>query len=158
MSRQVSDPFRQVVFAQETGEAILVLLEIDHPDLSEPIRVVNNDVDVASNGTTYVAFPFEIELPTDSDDKAPAARLTIDNVDRQIAETIRIIQSPPSVNMKVVLGSDTDTIEAEFPEFRLRNVRVTAQTVQGDLTIEQFAAEPYPSARFVPSLFSGLFG
>jgi hypothetical protein len=157
VSRNVSDPFRQAVFAQETGEAILVLMEIDHPDLAEPIRVTHNDIDVVSNGSTYIAFPFQIELPTDSDNKAPTARLTIDNVDRRITETVRQIQSPPTVDMRVVRGSDPDTIETEFPQFQLRNITYDAQTISGELNVEQFAAEPYPAGRFTPAEFPGLF-
>ena len=33
----------------------------------------------------------------------------------------------------------------------------TAATVQGDLTVEDFTAEPFPAAIFSPGLFPGLF-
>ncbi len=38
----VSDKFKQAAYAQETGEAPLVLLTIDHPDMAAPIRVTSD--------------------------------------------------------------------------------------------------------------------
>lgn len=157
MTRSVSTTFKQAVAAQETGEAFLVLLTISHADLAAPIRVSSDAVNTTSRGETYVAFPFDLALPDDNRSSAPRARLTIDNVDRQIVEAMRLIQSPPTVLMEVVLASDPDTVEAEFPAFKLRSVEVDILTVRGDLTIELFEDEPYPAGSFVPSAFPGLF-
>ena len=157
MTRSVSTTFKQAVAAQETGEAFLVLLTISHADLAAPIRVSSDAVNTTSRGETYVAFPFDLSLPDDNQSSAPRARLTIDNVDRQIVEAIRQIQSPPTVQLVVVLSSDPDTVEAEFPAFKLRSVEVDILTVRGDLTIELFEDEPYPAGSFVPSAFPGLF-
>ena len=38
------------------GEAPVLLLEITHPDLSAPIRVVNDNQDLTSNGNTFVGW------------------------------------------------------------------------------------------------------
>jgi hypothetical protein len=59
--------------------------------------------------------------------------------------------------MEIVLASDPDTVEAKFVDFKLTNVTYDAHVVQGDLTIEDFTAEPFPAASFSPSLFPGIF-
>ena len=51
MARDVSLTARQAIYAQETDEAFIVLLTIDHAELSDPIRVANYDVNVVSRGS-----------------------------------------------------------------------------------------------------------
>lgn len=142
-------------FANE-GDDFLLLLTIDHDDISEPIRVVHNTEDVVSNGETYVAFPFTLTLPTDRDDSPPRAQLVIDNVSREIGETIRTISTPPTVMIQVVQLADPDQVEMEIPSMVLRNVQFDAMTVTGDLELEDLSREPFPARYFTPAEFPGL--
>ena len=157
MSRNTSLTFREAVYGSETGEAFLILLELTNPGLSQPIRVTSNSVDTVHNGDTYVAFPFEIELPDDTDEGPPTAQLRIDNVSREIVQAIRTVQTAVDVDIKIVLGSDPDTVEAEFADFQLRDVKYDALVVEGSLNIETFAQEPFPAGKFDPARFPGLF-
>lgn len=143
-------------FAQETGEVFLILLQIDHASLSQPIRVVNNNENLTSAGALYVAFPFEIELPGEDGDRPANARLRIDNVDRTIVNTLRAINSPPTVTVRVVLAATPDTIELEMAGLTLRNATYDAATVTGDLAFEQIMVEPV-ATMMTPAKFPGLF-
>jgi len=157
MSRSTSLTFRQAVNARETGEAFIILVEIDSDDLSEPIRVCSDGVNVTSNGNLYVAYPFDITLPDDLEDGAPSCRITIDNVDRALTVGIRSLTSPPTVRIMVVLASDPDTLELDFDDFQLVNISYDAFTIEGTITIESYLAEPYPGNSFMPSTTPGLF-
>lgn len=143
-------------FAQETDEVWLVLITIDHDDLSQAIRVVNNTEDVTSRGDTYTAFPFDITLPDAREDAPPRARLVIDNVSREIAEAVRSISSAASVTLEVIRAADPDVVERSWPFFKLRNVKWDVGKVSGDLTLEDFTSEPYPAGIFSPASFPGL--
>lgn len=156
--RNPSAAFKKAVFASQTGEAFLVLVAISHPSLAAPLRVTSDGVPTVSGGETFVAYPFQIELAAEGDDVAPRIRLTIDNVDREIVAAIRGAGlAAPTVTVQVVLGSDPDTIEAEFPDFKLRQADYTALTVEGELALEDFTTLPYPYLTFTPSRFPGLF-
>ena len=157
MSRTVSSIFKSAVFGQQTDEAFILLIEIDHADLSEPIRVSSDGVDTVSNGNTFVAYPFEISLPSNPETGVSHARLTIDNVSQTIITSIRNISDPPTATLQIVLASDPDTVEVEFSGFELRNVQYDVFTITGDLSIESFMSEPYPGGSFLPSTFPGLF-
>jgi hypothetical protein len=157
LSRTVTATARQAVYDAETSEAFLILLTLTHADLAGPIRVVNNAVDVVSGGDTFLAFPFRIRLPSDTDERPPRATLQIDNVDRQIVTAIRTVTGAIGVLMEVVLASDPDTVEASFPDFTLRQVTYDALVVQGELSLEPVVLEPFPAQRFTPSAFPGLF-
>ena len=153
----LSDSARGAMFAEETSDGLFALLTIDHDDLSAPIRVVHNQVDVVSRGDTFTAFPFELILPTSEPDSPPRAQLTIDNVSREIGQAIRTVSSAPTVLIEVVRIDDPDTLELSFPALNLRNVRFDVAKVTGDLVSEDLQLEPYPALTFSPPHFPGLF-
>lgn len=157
MARSISLTAEQAINAPETGEVFIVLLTIDHADIDPPIRVSSDAVDTMSRGNTFVAFPFELSLPDDTDDRPPRARLRIDNVDRKIVKAIRSINSAPSVLIEIVRGDDPDTVEATFPDFQLREIAYDVLVVEGALTVEELEGEPYPARVFSPADFPGLF-
>lgn len=152
----ISNQATEEVFQQEGG-GFLVLLTISHATLATPIRVVNNTEEVFSNGQIYIAFPFSVQLPNDSQDTGPVAKLVIDNVSTDIARVIRSIATPPYVDISVVRISDLDTVELDLPTFRLRNVQWDALSVSGDLVIDNIMQEPYPQRSFTPAEYPGLF-
>ncbi len=157
MSRPLSLSTRQALFASNTGEAFAILLTLDHSALAAPIRVSSDAVDTISRGETFVAFPFELMIPDDTQGASPRARLVIDNIDRTIVAALRAIGSAPSALIEIVRAADPDTVEASFHDFKLTNVSYDALSVSGDLTVEDFTAEPWPAAVFSPANFPGIF-
>lgn len=164
----VSDYFKQVGYAQETDEVFIVLVTLDSDELEEPIRIASDPLQkledlgddiygVISNGDTYIFMPYDIWLPRDDKTGAVSAKMSIENIDRRIVETARSVTKPVNVAMKCVLASDPDTIEIEFDNFQLSNVKYDVMTVDGDLTLNYWGLEPFPSSTFTPSNFPGLF-
>lgn len=159
MSRTLSTTTLNALNAQETDEIFLILLEIDHSDLSSPIRVVGNQEDIIYNSNNYIGYAFQINLPEDSIDRIPTMTLVIDNVDRSIVETIRTISSQADVTLTVIRydSGGSHVAEIELPPFKMKNTSYTAQTVSADLSLESFAIEPFPVGDFLPSTFPGIF-
>lgn len=157
MSRSLSSLTRRALHAAETAEAFLLLLTLGHEDLATPLRVSSDAVDTVSRGQTFAAYPFALILPDDRDGQPPRARLAIDNVDRQIVRAARRLPSALAVTLDIVRAADPDTVEAQFVDFKLTNIAYDAGRVEGDLTVEDFTAEPFPAATFAPGLFPGLF-
>mgnify|MGYP003405271219 CR=1 FL=1 len=156
----ISPQATEEVFGQEGG-GFLACLTISHDDLEEPIRVIDNTVNVTrtigAEDFVFIAFPFEITLPDDQADSVPKAQLTIDNVSREVAQLIRSITTPPTVTIEVVRISDVNEVEVTLPDFQLRNVEWDALTVTGDLIIDDIAQEQFPQRKFTPSEYPGLF-
>ena len=157
MSRALSQAAKQAVNAQETDEVFLLLLTLDHADLAQPIRVVNNTENVVSRGDTYVAYPFEIALPDEDPESVARVTLRIDNVDRQIVQSLRAIQAPLSVALEVVMASAPDTVEAGPFNMTLVAAEYDALTITGELAFEDVLNEPFPGASYIPSEYPGLF-
>lgn len=156
--RTVSTNAREAMNASQTGEIFLVTLDIDHPDLAQPLRVVNNNEAIISNGETYLATAFSFVLPAQEDGKISNSTLSIDNVDRNIVEIIRTITSFPTVVANVLLASDPDVIEAGPFDFQLRNVNYDRNTVSGELIYESYMRDNCGTVKYKNTLFPGLFG
>ena len=156
MPRSLSNTALGSMNAQATSEVWLVLLTISHATLPTPIRLVNNNEDVVSRGNTFIAFPFEIELPGEDPDQPPKAMLRIDNVDRRVVQTIRSITAPPTVTLEVILASAPDTVEVSFTNMTLRNAQYDATTVSGELTFDSIYTEPV-TLTMTPNRFPGMF-
>lgn len=156
--RNLSSGAKSAIFAQQTGEAILVLIELSHPSFVSIMRFTANDQDVISGGNTYLAFPFEITLPDDEDDVPPKASLKIDNVDRRIVSEVRRVSGQPiEVRLFIVTASSPDTIEAGPYSFVLRDTTYTAASIEGSLAYDDILSEPFPADSFTPVRFPGLF-
>lgn len=157
MSRSLTNETRAALHAPETDEIFAVLLTLAHEDMPEPLRVCSGGLDIISRGENFIAYPFALTLPEDEEGRSPRARLCIDNVERQIMQAVRGLTSSPVVTVEIIRTAAPDVVEARFDDFRFTNITYDSQAVEGDLSVEDFTAEPYPAASFSPSLFPGLF-
>ncbi len=148
----------RAINSQQTDEIFLVTLDITHEDLLSPIYVVNNRYNIVSNGKTYIATAFDFTLPSQEDGVLHNSTLVIDNVDRTILETIRSIDSAPTIEANIILASDPDIIEDGPREFTLRNVTYNRNTISGDLVYGIFLMDYCGTHKYKNLSFPGLFG
>lgn len=156
MGRTFSSRLTAGMAAEETGDALVPVVQIDHSSLSDPIRLACNQEAVVSNGDTYQAYPFELQLPevTDND---PRAQLTVDNTDRLLISTLRTISDPPLVTIYLLLWETPDTVEVKMGPLRLEKADMELQQIRCRLGGEPWLYEPFPGGRFTPDEFPGLF-
>lgn len=156
MSRSLSTTFKQAIFAQETSEVFLVLLTLSHNDFAATIRVVNNYANITSNGNTFTAYPFEIDLPGEDDEALSKVELMITNVDKLLVDEIRAISTPVDLTMEIALASSPDTIEATFA-MKVRSVEYDANLLVATCNFEDILNEGYPAETYTPFKNPGLF-
>lgn len=144
-------------FASNTDKVWVEILTISHPSLVQPIRVVKDTVDLVSRGNTYIAYPFEIELPLASAEEMAEAQLSIDNVDRSIADALGAIDGPATVTLEVVLTAEPDTVVYGPFELVMQDVDIPAAVVTARLSYEDILSEPFPAETFSPARYPGLF-
>jgi hypothetical protein len=154
--RNLSFKAIQSMQASNTAEVWLLLLTIYHPSLAVPIFLVNNNENIVSRGNTYIALPFDVDLPNEDQEAPGAAALTVDNVDRSIIDAIRAMDVPPTVTIEVVLASQPDSVEVGFSDLVLRNVNYDATTIKGSLQWEDILVEPM-ALQMTPARFPGMF-
>lgn len=163
---EVSDEFKVEFYSQETDNVFIVLLTFSSSELLADIRIASDPMEllpianvdgVVSNGEEYLFAPFEIRLPRDDKTGAISAKLTIDNIDQSIIATLRSVTEPVNLTIQVVLSNDPDNVEKSYSGFTLDDVQYDALTIEGTLTMDYWDIEPFPSGRFTPSGFPGLF-
>ena len=135
MPKQLSTTLQRTVNAVNSREPVVVLLEIDHPDLVVPARVANYSDNIVSNGNTFIALSFRFSLPSDLEQGLPSAQISMDNVGRppegnSIAEWLELAGGGKgaTVRMMGVLPSDPDTLEFDMT-LSLSNVTVNIMDI-----------------------------
>lgn len=158
MPRAYSAAYKSTLARTDAPEAPLHLLEISHPGLTEPVRVVNDTEDVTSNNSLFVACPFSIVLPDDLENQLPRARLSIDNVGRDLVYWIETSGGGEGASVRVmqIMRSAPDVIEFDVT-LALNNVRVTMTEISGDLGFENFFARPAIALQYRPDTAPGVF-
>lgn len=167
MSRTISLTFRGAIFGQETGEVPIALVTIEHADFPTPLRLCSAPIDrlsttplkygLTSRGDEYLFCPMSIALPDDADERAPSAQLVIENVSRELVETIRSVSTPGTATLEMVLASSPDVVEIPYEDFEIRNAQYNADVITIEMSIAGLDEEPYPAGMFGPAGFPGLF-
>lgn len=157
MSRTVSPSALQAMLARETDEVFLVCMRVSHSSFAT-IRIVNNTENIVRSDGTYLAFPFSLVLPQDTEDAIPSVTVQFDNIDEMILDAIRTVSGRPAVSFDVVLASSPNTVEAGPFNFSLLNAQYDRKIVTCTLGFEEdILNQTVPKGQYTPSNSPGLF-
>jgi len=158
MARTYSTQYRSTLAKVSAEEAPLVLLEIIHPQLDSPIRVVNDTQNITSNGHEYIAYPFRATLPDDYENKLPKALLSIDNIGRELMLWLETSGGGlgSTGTFRQVMRSRPDQVEWSIT-MSLFNVSATNLEVTAELGFENLFSKPAVLVSYRPDTSPGLF-
>ena len=148
MANAVSAALKKAIYSQNTERVFIMLVEINHARLTEPIRMTTDGKATTHGGETYDPFPFKVTLPDDRDRSLPTAQLVIPNLDLTVIELIRSVDSPPDVKLTLVLDDDTDRVERGPWNLKLQNVVYDVGEIKGTLSPVSLLSEPFPGPVF----------
>ena len=152
-----SPAFVQAVLQENTDHAFLFLLTLDHVDLAQPIRLVNNIENITSRGNLYSAFPFELILPQDDGETLPEVIISMSNVTLELVADIRTLQGALDVTLEIVLGDSPDYVEMAIVGMKTSSISYDAQRLQATCQVEDVLNLSFPQELYLPSNFPGLF-
>lgn len=159
----------RMMFSPDADDTLITLLTITGTGIATPIRLADGytqrisetaeDVvyGVVSRSNNYIFLPIRISLPTEEQEAAPRAQISISDVTRYLTPVIRSITAAPTVTLELVLASDPDSVEVEFPGLLMSGITYNRDLVTADLSVESLTIEPFPQHTFTPSGFPGLF-
>lgn len=156
MSELVSSTAIAQALSQHNDDPFVVLLTLTHETLATPIYIARNRENLVSRGNTYLAYPFQISLPSDNDN-APQAQITVANVSRLIGQALERCVYPPNCLMEIVLASTPDTVERSWDEFSFTQATWDAFRVTATLEQLGYWDEPFPGVFMTPQDFPGMF-
>lgn len=162
----------KAVFSPESDSNLIVLLTMYNPDVEGQAILLTDSwtqrlpsletatevvYGVISRNNPYIFLPLEITLPSEQDGQPPRSSIVIHDVTRYLTSIIRGLTSPPRVTLELVLSSSPDIVEASFSGLYITNFTYNSNTVTAELAMIDYDREPFPSGRFSPVLFPGLF-
>ena len=156
MSR-ISPDATAAVSAPETEQVFLHLLTIETSG-GAVLRFVDNNQNITSRGNEFTAAGFTLILPEQTDNAPRPCRLAIDNTDLAIFQTIKQAAGQEvTVTVCVIMASKPDAYERGPLKYRLRNVKATKETIEGEVYDFYLTDRKFPKDTYAPEDFEGLF-
>lgn len=152
MPRSISLAGLQAIMKQEPDEQFMELIEIDHDDMTVPLRFCNDKANITSNGDVYTAFPFSISLPSDEEDRIGEVQLIIVVLDQVIQTEVRALSTSPDITLSVITRSAPNTIEAGPFAFTVTSVEFDGPIATFTLGFNRILFEDtFPKGVFGPA-------
>lgn len=134
------------------------LLEIDHPDLTTPVRVINDRQDITFETNTYTAIGFSITLPSDLQKGLPTATLAIDNIGKELVQWLEDSNGGAGTTVRIIQVLRSDPSVAEFDiTMELTNITVDPVLVTGQLGFDDLLNIPAVTLSYTPDVAPGVF-
>ena len=141
-----------------TPEALVVTaIEIKHPAVTAPVRVVNDTRDHMIEAHLFVAARFNARLADDADGQAPRAELVIDNVGDVLTRWVELSDGGNGATIKLFqFIANVGFIEWEV-ELDVVGMQVSTQSVTARLGFDPMLHRPAVQIRHDPDHSPGLF-
>lgn len=162
----------EAAFAPSTDQVYMVLATISHEQLSEPLYIANNRINVQSRGQTFIGFPFAVRLVTD-DELPPRGEIEVQNVggattgsgedpdqppvQPRISQIILPLRGPVFVKFEIVLLFSPDIVEKTYDELVLRDIEADGISVRASITGRFQDREPATKYRIKQETFPGVY-
>ena len=154
---KLSPAATEAVLAPETEKVFLHLLTVE-TSKGAALRFVDNTQHVTSRGNEYTAAAFNIILPEQTDNAPRPCRLAIDNTDLIIFQEIKKAAGQEITVTVCVITADTPDVYERGPlKYKLRNVRATKETVEGEVCDFYLTDRKFPKDTYTPEDFEGMF-
>ena len=137
---------------------VLTALEIRHPAVAQPVRVVNDTEDRTIEGNRYVALRFDARLADDVEGQAPQAELAIDNVGRALTQWVEAAGGGAGATVRVMQVLDIADPEVEWElTMDVAGVQVDAERLTARLGFDPLLGRAAVVMRHDPQTSPGLF-
>jgi hypothetical protein len=165
------------LFKPDSSQTLITLLTIYDPanEANVLVRLADNytqrlsdlatDIDITYGvrrsesgvSTDYIFLPMQITLPSEEQNTAPRCSIVLNDVTKYVVPIIRTITGPPKIKLELVLNTSVSTTEISFDKLYISSFNYDANQVTAELSMIDFAVEPFPAYGFTPKQFPGLF-
>lgn len=163
MPRVLSANTVQDMMGWSGGGLLLFLVELDHPRMSAPVRLVNNIENILSNSDEYVACDMKVYRPDEGEDSRYSGRIEIDNTDQILTPHIRSLTGQFVITITLVSATDLvasppefDTVEMGPVTLNVKSIVWNATLARIELEYRNLIGEKFPRFLFDPVNFPGV--
>ena len=150
--------FARALHDSAPADRLLTALEISHPAVAVPVRVINDTESREIEGNDYVALRFDARLADDVDGQVPQAELAIDNVGRALTQWIEAAHGGVGATVRVMLVLDIDDPPVEWEvTLDVAGMSVGQERVTARLGFDPLLGRAAVALRHDPQTSLGLF-
>lgn len=145
-------------FSRYLGRGLCLLVEISHSQLPQTYYLINNIKDVTIDGQLYQAYPFDVILPSQTEQSG--TKITLSNVNNTISkELVAIVDSNENVIVQLYIANIEDNASEKINKgsFELTEIAITNEVVTGTINIRNCLDINLGSIRYNKQLFPNLF-
>lgn len=136
---------------------VLATLEIVHPDVPDPIRVVADGADRVVDGQTYRALPFRARLVDDPERGAPRAEIALDNVGAAVTQWVELSRGGVGATATIGRVVAGEASHSETVSLEVASMRVTTDEVVAEIGYEPLLGRAAVRLRYDAATAPGLF-
>lgn len=152
-----STRYRRAVTELAPSDTVLFAVEISHPDLATPVRVVHDTAEHVIETHTYTPCAYRIRLAEDVDGQVASAELAVDNVGRALTQWIDASDGGAGATVRIMqVLAETAAVEWDV-KFDVLTVRITQAEVIARLGYDPLLGRPAVQVRYDPTTAPGLF-
>lgn len=154
--------------SEEPRRIVHDTLEFWHPNLTDPIRVVNDTVNLtatleddaprnAGEAVLFIGCPFQVTLPSKD---SPVTEIAVDNIGRELMSVLRMaVQSHESITViyRPYVATELSEPAMDPPlEMVVEDVPTDIYTVRVRAGLGDPRARKFPRVEYTPLEFAGL--
>lgn len=167
----LSPTTKREIFKQESETTDVVLITMNHPTWTEPIRLSTHETQLLkedqntgvpiygtiSRKQKYWYVPIQASIPNSTNEQSPEGRFVISNVTREVSQYLKMVDREyPKIMIEVVNSASPDIVDMCFPELDLSTAQWNADTVEITVKSDIASNEPSPWLRFSLAYFPNL--
>jgi phage-related protein len=145
-------------FSRYLGRGLCLLVEISHSQLPQKYYLINNIKDVTIDGQVYQAYPFDVILPSQTEQSG--TKITLSNINNTISkELAAIVSSNENVIVQLYIANIEDNANEKINKgsFELTEIAITNEVVTGTINIRNCLDINLGSIRYNKQLFPNLY-
>ena len=155
---ELAERYARALHDSAPADRLLTALEIEHPAVAQPVRVINDTVNREIEGNDYAALRFDARLADDVDGRAPQAELAIDNVGRELTQWIEAAGGGIGATVRVMLVLDIDDPPVEWEvTLDVAGMSVDQERATARLGFDPLLGRAAVALRHDPQTSPGLF-
>ena len=145
-------------FSRYLGRNVKLLIELSHSLWNETYYLINDTKELMLDGTTYQPYPFDIVLPSQTEQQG--TQIVLSNVQNLAAN---LIQQTISSNENITLQLYIVNVESETAEkfdkglFEVFNPQITNEAISANINLRHSFDINCGSMRYNKQLFPNLF-
>lgn len=152
-----SDSFKINVNKHNDAEKLIILAKVNHPSLTNGIRIAQDSAGLVFENEEYLPFPMKVKMDNQIQGELPKATITIPNMAKQIVKWIDTTGGARNGMIEVII-TRRSTLEREYSViFEIMEVRVDSNTITFSVAVQNNLNKPSCRWIYSPKRARGLF-